>query len=80
MKPSHLHGTNCRPVAEILSRVGDKWSVILVMELHGGTTVQQASQDPAWYLPENAHHVAARIGARREAHSTLLEPDLRAIR
>jgi len=37
MKPSHLHGTDCRPVAEILSRVGDKWSVILVMELHGGT-------------------------------------------
>jgi len=37
MKPGHLHGTGCRPVAEILSRIGDKWSVMLVMELHGGT-------------------------------------------
>jgi DNA-binding HxlR family transcriptional regulator len=37
MKPGHLHGTDCRPVAEILSRIGDKWSVMLVMELHGGT-------------------------------------------
>jgi DNA-binding HxlR family transcriptional regulator len=42
MKPGHLHGTDChgadyRPVAEILSRIGDKWSVMLVGELHGGT-------------------------------------------
>jgi DNA-binding HxlR family transcriptional regulator len=37
MKPSHLHGTDCRPVAEILSRIGDKWSVMLVMELNDGT-------------------------------------------
>jgi DNA-binding HxlR family transcriptional regulator len=37
MKPGYLHGTDCRPVAEILSRIGDKWSVMLVMELHGGT-------------------------------------------
>ena len=37
MKPGHLHGTDCRPVAEILSRIGDKWSVMLVMELHQGT-------------------------------------------
>ena len=37
MKPSHLHGTDCRPVAEILSRIGDKWSVMLVMELRRGT-------------------------------------------
>ena len=36
MKPGYLHGTDCRPVAEILSRIGDKWSVMLVMELHGG--------------------------------------------
>jgi DNA-binding HxlR family transcriptional regulator len=36
LKPSHLHGTDCRPVAEILSRIGDKWSVMLVMDLHGG--------------------------------------------
>ena len=37
MKPGYLHGTDCRPVAEILSRIGDKWSVMLVMELHSGT-------------------------------------------
>jgi DNA-binding HxlR family transcriptional regulator len=37
MKPGYLHGTDCRPVAEILSRIGDKWSVMLVMELNGGT-------------------------------------------
>jgi DNA-binding HxlR family transcriptional regulator len=37
MKPGYLHGTDCRPVAEILARIGDKWSVMLVMELHGGT-------------------------------------------
>ena len=37
MKPGHLHGTDCRPVAEILSRIGDKWSVMLVMELTFGT-------------------------------------------
>src|ERR1700730_15991769 len=36
MKPSYLRGTDCRPVAEILSRIGDKWSVMLVMELHTG--------------------------------------------
>ena len=37
MEPGHLEGTDCRPVAEILSRIGDKWSVMLVMALHCGT-------------------------------------------
>ena len=37
MKPGHLHGTDCRPVAEILARIGEKWSVMLVMQLYGGT-------------------------------------------
>jgi DNA-binding HxlR family transcriptional regulator len=37
VKPGYLHGTDCRPAAEILSRIGDKWSVMLVMELMGGT-------------------------------------------
>lgn len=37
MKPGHLNGTDCRPVAEILSRIGDKWSVMVVMQLHDGT-------------------------------------------
>jgi DNA-binding HxlR family transcriptional regulator len=37
MKASHLHGSDCRPVAEILSYVGDKCSVMMVMELHRET-------------------------------------------
>ena len=36
MKPGHLQGTDCRPVAEILSRIGDKWSVMIVMSLRDG--------------------------------------------
>ena len=36
MKPGHLEGTDCRPVAEILSRIGDKWSVMIVMRLRHG--------------------------------------------
>jgi DNA-binding HxlR family transcriptional regulator len=41
LEPGHLkgtfHGNDCRPVADILSRIGDKWSVMLVMELRLGT-------------------------------------------
>src|SRR5258708_16226803 len=37
MKPGHLHGTHCRPVAEILSRIGDKGCVMLEMEVDWGT-------------------------------------------
>ena len=37
MKPSHLDGTDCRSVTDILVRVGDKWSVMVVMTLHRGT-------------------------------------------
>ncbi len=37
MSPSHIHvPTDCRTVTEILSRVGDKWSVQLVVQLGGG--------------------------------------------
>ena len=28
---------NCRAVSEILSRVGDKWSVLIIMQLGGGS-------------------------------------------
>ena len=37
MKPGnkHLPG-DCRPVGEILSRIGDKWSVLVVTRLGGG--------------------------------------------
>ena len=34
MSPSHIHvPTDCRTVTEILSRVGDKWSVQVVVQL-----------------------------------------------
>jgi len=37
MSPSHIHvPANCRTVTEILSRVGDKWSVQVVVQLGGG--------------------------------------------
>ncbi len=36
MAPSHIHvPTDCRTVTEILSRVGDKWSVQVVVQLGG---------------------------------------------
>ncbi len=37
MKPGYPIETDCRSVGEILSRIGDKWSIMLVMELQGGT-------------------------------------------
>jgi len=37
MTPSHTHvPAHCRTVTEILSRVGDKWSVLVVMQLRNG--------------------------------------------
>jgi DNA-binding HxlR family transcriptional regulator len=38
MKPGNLHLTgDCRPVGEILARIGDKWSVLVVTRLGGGS-------------------------------------------
>lgn len=38
MKPRHpIHSEECRPVSEILARIGDKWSVLIVSLLGGGT-------------------------------------------
>ena len=37
MKPGNLEETeNCRRVSAILSRIGDKWTVLVVRELHNG--------------------------------------------
>ncbi len=37
MKPGHMHATeDCRAVSEILSRVGDKWTVLVVQYLGSG--------------------------------------------
>lgn len=38
MKPKHpIHTDECRPVSEILSRVGDKWTVLVVSLLGTGS-------------------------------------------
>ena len=38
MSVSSLHVTeNCKPVSEILGRIGDKWSVLVVMSLSDGS-------------------------------------------
>ncbi|OQM76889.1 winged helix-turn-helix transcriptional regulator [Manganibacter manganicus] len=37
MKPEHLHGTeDCRAVSQILQRIGDKWSLLVVRRLGDG--------------------------------------------
>jgi len=37
MKPRHKHlPADCRAVSEVLARVGDKWSVLVVTRLGGG--------------------------------------------
>lgn len=37
MKPRHTHLTgDCRAVSEVLSRIGDKWTVLVVNLLGGG--------------------------------------------
>lgn len=37
MKPRHVHrGEDCRAISEILQRVGDKWTVLVVGMLSGG--------------------------------------------
>ena len=38
MKPAHVHQTeDCRAVSEILQRVGDKWTVLVVGKLGEGS-------------------------------------------
>ncbi|MGP2493394.1 winged helix-turn-helix transcriptional regulator [Mesorhizobium sp. PUT5] len=38
MKPAHLHNTeDCRAVSEILQRIGDKWSLLVVRRLGDGS-------------------------------------------
>ena len=37
MKPSQVHlPTDCRMISDVLSRIGDKWSVLVVTRLGGG--------------------------------------------
>jgi len=37
LEPSHPYETDCRSVGQILSHIGDKWSIMLLIELHEGT-------------------------------------------
>jgi DNA-binding HxlR family transcriptional regulator len=34
--PENLHSSDCRKVSRVLARIGDKWSVLIVMLLSGG--------------------------------------------
>src|SRR6201987_5897251 len=36
LQPNQHQGSDCRAVASVLSRVGDKWSVLVIMLLVGG--------------------------------------------
>ena len=37
MKPSHMHLTgDCRAISEVLARVGDKWTVLVVNLMGSG--------------------------------------------
>jgi DNA-binding HxlR family transcriptional regulator len=37
MKPGHMHVTeDCRAVSEVLQRIGDKWSILVVSRLGNG--------------------------------------------
>ena len=38
MKPRHTHlPADCRAISNVLARIGDKWSVLVVSKLGGGT-------------------------------------------
>ena len=36
MRPSHSDGTGCLPTKELFSRIGDKWSLMILTSLHDG--------------------------------------------
>ncbi|MCO5073282.1 MAG: helix-turn-helix transcriptional regulator [Rhizobiaceae bacterium] len=36
MKPSHLEHPECRAISDVLQRVGDKWTVLVVSQLGDG--------------------------------------------
>jgi DNA-binding HxlR family transcriptional regulator len=38
LKPRHTHlPSDCRAISDVLARIGDKWSVLVVSKLGGGT-------------------------------------------
>jgi DNA-binding HxlR family transcriptional regulator len=38
MKPTHLHlSEDCRAVSAVLQRIGDKWTILVVQRLGGGS-------------------------------------------
>ena len=34
--PDDIHGANCQKVSQVLARVGEKWSILIIMFLAGG--------------------------------------------
>ena len=36
LKPAEVHGTDCRQISKLLSRVGDKWSMLIIGYLGRG--------------------------------------------
>jgi len=55
-------------VSEILARVGDKWTVLIVGLLGGGPSGQQTAKSDRWHFAENADDNSAPHGARRFLH------------
>ena len=42
MKPGHMHVTeDCRAVSDVLQRIGDKWSILVVGRLGAGADALQ---------------------------------------
>lgn len=36
--PHDLHSTDCQKMSQVLARIGEKWSVLIIMLLAGGRT------------------------------------------
>ncbi len=64
--PAALHHAGCRNVAPVLNRVGDKWSMLIVMILSGGPKrFSELKRAIDGISQRMLTLVAARAGARR---------------
>jgi DNA-binding HxlR family transcriptional regulator len=62
LKPRHVHRTeDCRAVSDILQRVGDKWTVLVVGKLGEADALQRVAARGRRHLAEDADHDAARL-------------------
>src|ERR1700739_2785470 len=63
------------PVRDVLDRIGDKWSILMIMTLaprRAPTALERASPSPPRHLQAHAPPDAARLGARRPYHPPCL--------